>query len=213
MALRRFAAVHGMCVMMPAAHLEPGVVEASSSPCTGILDVGLATGGHDAVDVELARALRASTFESEPLDDILRAKRTKLLLNLGNVLDAACGSDPALGSMIDAARAEGFAVLDAAGLTYAGDEEERARRADHLRMRPIGGKRRGGGSTWQSLARGAGRTEADYLNGEVVLLGRLHGVPTPMNAALQRLARHLAATGAPAGSMTPADVDAWLTPR
>ena len=27
--------------------------------------------------------------------------------------------------------------------------------------------------------------ETDYLNGEIALLGRLHGIPTPVNEALQ----------------------------
>lgn len=209
-ALRRFAAVHGMCVMLPGAHLEPGVVEASSAPCSGILDIGLATGGHDDVDADLAAALRAGAFVADPDPDILRRKRTKLLMNLANVLDAACGPDPGLGPIFAAAKAEGASVFDAAGLAYASDEEDRARRGDHIRMRPIAGQRRGGGSTWQSLARGGGRTEADYLNGEVVLLGRLHGVPAPVNAGLQRLARRLAVDGAGPGSMTAADVEAWL---
>ena len=34
---------------------------------------------------------------------------------------------------------------------------------------------------------GSGSIETDYLNGEIVLLGRLHGVPTPVNALLQQL--------------------------
>jgi 2-dehydropantoate 2-reductase len=38
------------------------------------------------------------------------------------------------------------------------------------------------------MARHAPRLETDYLNGEIVLLGRLHHVPTPINALLQRLA-------------------------
>ena len=49
------------------------------------------------------------------------------------------------------------------------------RRGDLLRLGPVGGRERGGGSSWQSLARGSGTIEADYLNGEIVLLGRLHG--------------------------------------
>ena len=53
-----------------------------------------------------------------------------------------------------------------------------------------GRQSRPGASSWQSLARGTGSIEADYLNGEIVLLGRLHGVATPVNAALQRLANH-----------------------
>ncbi|HET7572801.1 MAG TPA: ketopantoate reductase C-terminal domain-containing protein [Gaiellaceae bacterium] len=44
----------------------------------------------------------------------------------------------------------------------------------------------------QGLLRGAGAIEVDYLNGEIVLLGRLHGVPAPANALLQRLAHELA---------------------
>ena len=55
-------------------------------------------------------------------------------------------------------------------------------------VQPIGGRERGGSSSWQSLARGAGTIETDYLNGEIVLLGRLHGVPTPLNEAICRLA-------------------------
>ena len=43
-----------------------------------------------------------------------------------------------------------------------------------------------GGSSWQSLARGAGSIEAEYLNGEIVLLGGLYGVATPVNELLQR---------------------------
>lgn len=38
-ALRRFANVYGVCVMCPTSHLVAGVVEAHSSPVTGILDV------------------------------------------------------------------------------------------------------------------------------------------------------------------------------
>jgi 2-dehydropantoate 2-reductase len=82
-------------------------------------------------------------------------------------------------------------VLTAAGIDFASDEEDRHRRGDILRMRPIDGKRRMGGSSWQSLARGAGSIETDYLNGEIVMLGRLHGVPTPVNSTLQRVARRL----------------------
>jgi 2-dehydropantoate 2-reductase len=58
-----------------------------------------------------------------------------------------------------------------------------------------------GGSSWQSLARGAGSIEAEYLNGEIALLGGLHGVPTPVNELLERLALQAASKGTPPGSM------------
>ena len=206
MALRLFADVHGICVMLPAAHLEPGVVEASSAPCPGVLDVGIATGGADDLDEELSAALRAGGFVADPHAAVVERKRAKLLLNLFNVLDAACGPDPGIAPMANAAKAEGVAVFEAAGWRWSSDEEDAARRGDHIRMRPIAGRRRGGGSTWQSLARRAGRTEADHLNGEIVLQGRLRDVPTPVNAELQRLAHDLAAAGATPGSLSPEEV-------
>ena len=74
----------------------------------------------------------------------------------------------------------------------------------------IDGAPRGGGSTWQSLARSTGRIETDFLNGEIVLLGRLHGVPTPVNEKLARLGHELVATGAAPGSIAPDDLAARL---
>ncbi len=75
-------------------------------------------------------------------------------------------------------------------------------------MRAVGGAVRGGGSSWQSLARGTGSIEADFLNGEVVLMGRLHGVPTPVNAVLQQVAGELARQGAAPGSVPLAVLEA-----
>jgi 2-dehydropantoate 2-reductase len=48
------------------------------------------------------------------------------------------------------------------------------------------------GSSWQSLQRGLGTIEADYLNGEIVRLGRSCGVPTPYNEVLQEVASAMA---------------------
>jgi len=75
---------------------------------------------------------------------------------------------------------------------------------------PIGGGRRGGGSTWQSLTRSAGTVETDYLTGEIVLLGRLHGVPTPVNAMLQSVANELARSHGPPQSRSAAELLATL---
>jgi 2-dehydropantoate 2-reductase len=65
---------------------------------------------------------------------------------------------------------------------------------------------RGGGSTWQSLRRGTGDVEVDYLNGEISLLGRLHGVPTPANDLLRDTVWRLAAERAEPGSVAAADL-------
>lgn len=212
-ALRRTSRVYAVPVMCPATHLEPGVVDASSSPVTGILDVGRYPHGVDATAERIAAAFAASTFSSVATPAVMRFKWSKLLMNLGNALEAACGPIGRGSDLYAAARNEGRAVLEAAGIDVASDEEDAARRGDLLSMRPIAGERRGGGSSWQSLARGTGTIEADSLNGEIVLLGRLHGVPTPVNELLQRTAHGLARAGAPPGSMTPEELEAMLPSR
>jgi 2-dehydropantoate 2-reductase len=202
-ALRRFANVYGMCVMCPATHLEPGVVQAYSAPVSGLLDVGRYPNGVDDTGIAVAEALRASTFESEPRVDIMRWKYAKLLMNLANAVEALFARSDASAEIASRARAEGDEVLRAAGIDFASIEEDRERRGDLLTWHPVGGARRGGGSSWQSLERGTGAIEVDYLNGEIVVLGRLHGVATPANALLQRLANRAAREG-----MAPATLDA-----
>jgi 2-dehydropantoate 2-reductase len=203
-ALRRFANVYAVCVMCPATHLEPGAVQAHRSRPHGILDIGRFPGGVDGTARAVAAALGTAGFLSEPRPDIQRWKYTKLLLNLGNALAAIVGPGSRAGAVAARARQEGIACLEAAGIAYASEAEDAARRAD-LGPRPTDG-RPGGGSTWQSLRRKTGNVEADYLNGEIVLLGRLHGVPTPVNEALQRLANELARAGAAPGAVGEADL-------
>jgi 2-dehydropantoate 2-reductase len=207
MALRLFPNVYGMCVMLPASHLEPGVVDVHSAPTAGILDVGRYPTGTDETAERVASDIASSGFLSETVPAIMRRKYTKLLMNLANSLEAACGMrNEEAGPIFERARAEGRACLAAAGIDAASDEEDRARRGEHIRIRPIDGARRQGGSSWQSLARGSGSIEADWLNGEIVLLGRQHGIPTPVNAGLQRIANRMAREGRAPGSMDVADV-------
>jgi 2-dehydropantoate 2-reductase len=210
-ALRMFANVYGMCVMCPTGHLEPGVVEAYSSPITGLLDVGKYPMGVDGTARSIAAALESSTFESEPRDDIMRWKYQKLLMNLGNAIEAACGPAARNSDVARLALREALACFEAAGIEFVSRDEDVARRGNLLQMRDVGDRPRGGGSSWQSLARGAGTIETDYLNGEIVLLGRLHGVPTPVNAGVQRVARELAVNGAPPASMSVEELQARIT--
>lgn len=212
-ALRSFADVYAVSVMLPAAHLEPGVVEASSSPVTGLLDLGRYPSGVDDTAEAIAAALSGATFSSVARPDIMRWKYRKLLLNLANAVEAVTDDHDLRGPLTAQVVAEGEAVLAAAGIEAASVEEDLARRGDLLRMRRIDGRRRPGGSSWQSLHRGLGTIETDHLNGEIVLLGRLHGVPTPANALLQHLANRMAAEARPPGSIPAAEVMARLDGR
>jgi 2-dehydropantoate 2-reductase len=201
-ALRLFADVQAMCVMLPATHLEPGLVVVNSAPISGILDIGSYPLGTNAATDAIAADLRAADFSCVAHPKVMRAKYAKLVMNLTNALEAACGTFARDSKVAVAAREEATACFEAAGIEHASEEEDRERRGSTLELRRVSGHRRQGGSTWQSLARGTGSIEVDYLNGEVVLLGRLHGVATPVNAALQSIANDLAAAGAPPGSMT-----------
>lgn len=211
-ALRRTPRVYAVPVMLPATHLVPGVVDASSAPVTGILDIGRYPTGEDALCHVVSSAFGASGFSSVVNPQVMRFKWSKLLMNLGNALEAACGPVGRDSPLYRAARAEADAVLRATGVDVASDEEDAARRGGLISIRPVAGERRGGGSSWQSLARGTGSIEADLLNGEIVLLGRLHHVPTPVNELLQRTANDLARRSAPPASLTPEELARRLPP-
>ena len=207
-ALRLFPHTYAVCVMLPASHLEPGVVVAACHPTPAILDIGRIPEGIDATTAAVRADLLAAGIACEERPDIMAWKRRKLLMNLGNGVDASFAQGAAADELAERALAEGEAVLAAAGLRVVSAEEDTARRGSILQRRPDLERR--GGSTWQSLERGTGDSEIDYLSGEVVLLGRLHGVPTPANQAIVAATRRLAASGAAPRSLDAAEVLATL---
>jgi 2-dehydropantoate 2-reductase len=210
MALRRFRRVYGMCVWLPATHLEPGTVQAQGAPLAGLLHVGRYPAGTDEMAARIGADLAASQFLAPVRPDVMRWKYGKLLANLSNAIEAVCGRSDAAADLRRLATAEGTAVLDAAGIAYASAAESAAVRGDRVRIGKVNGSPRGGGSSWQSLTRGTGSIEADFLNGEIVLLGREHGVPAPVNEVLQRLANRAAREHQAPGSTTPGEVMALL---
>ncbi len=206
MALRRFEHVYAVVVMLPAAHLEPGRVVAQSKAAPGILDLGCYPEGIDEVCRRVAKDLEAARFIAQADPRVMRFKYTKLLLNLGNALQATCQAGDAGREIIGRARKEATRCFEAANIDCASNQEFSERRADLIQPAPVNGSMRGGGSSWQSLARRAGSIEADYLNGEIALLGRLHGVPTPVNSILQQVANEVARAGDPPESFSVAEL-------
>ncbi|MFF3561339.1 ketopantoate reductase family protein [Streptomyces sp. NPDC002574] len=202
-ALRRFRRVYGVCVWLPSTFVEPGVVSAPGAPLTGILHLGRHPHGVDDTARRIAADLETAHFEAPVVPDVARWQYAKLLGNLANAVNALCG--PVAGQDVwrlsERVRAEGESVLRAAGIPYASAREQQEARGDKVRWSDGGG-----GSSWQSLIRGTGTIETDHLNGEIVLLGRLHGVPTPLNELLQRLATTFARERRPAGSLPPAEL-------
>jgi 2-dehydropantoate 2-reductase len=194
-ALRRFARVYGMYVYLTAQYLTPGVIQVFCAPVSGLLDVGRYPFGSDELSEEVVSALTSAGFASRATDDVMRMKRTKLLGNLVNAIQLVCEGDE-VSELHARAREEAEACYAAAGVDWAPWPEVRARGAAVSPPRAVHGAEHRFSSSWQSLQRGTGRLETDYLNGEIVLLGRLYGVPTPVNAEIQRLANRLARDGA-----------------
>ncbi|MGV9251410.1 ketopantoate reductase family protein [Streptomyces sp. NPDC003697] len=208
LALRHFRAVYGMCVVLPAAFVRPGEVTAAYGPCTGALVLGRYPSGDDARARHIAADLERSVFLAPVVPDVMRWKYGKLLANLTQTVEALCGpvepGGPAA-ELAERSKAEGRAVLAAAGIAYAGAAELAALRSGRVELRTPAAD---GvlGSTWQSLARRTGSVEADYINGEFVLLGRTHGVPTPVTETLLRLAHACALQRREPGSTSPEEV-------
>ena len=211
-ASRRFANVYGMLVWLPAMFLEPGQVISYGSPRMGLLDAGCYPNGTDARIEQVTAALDASGLVARPRPDIMRWKYNKLLSNLFNALMACLGPGSDFGAFPKQLREEALACYAAAGIDYTPEDEAEARRADvGGGVVPVPGQPQLAGSSWQSLYRGLGSIETDYLNGEIVVLGQLHVVPTPYNRGLLRAAKRLARRGLKPGTLTLDDLEAEVS--
>ncbi len=209
MALRRCPRVYGMLVFLPSWHVEPGQVVTNAEGAGGVLDTGCYPTGSDNTAHQLTAALTQAGFSAEPDVAVMRKKYGKLVTNTVNALSAL--TDMATGSMeiAEALKAEALACYAAAGIDCASKAEMSARYS-LMNSVALDAFPRSGGSTWQSVLRGTGNIEVDYLNGEIVQLGRRFGVPTPANAACQNLALALARRGGKPGSVSVAQLRAAM---
>ncbi|MGI8457785.1 MAG: ketopantoate reductase family protein [Propionibacteriaceae bacterium] len=217
MALRYFARVLGVCVWMPAVHLEPGEVIVRGTPTRGMFHVGPYpardsvddhVGGHerevlDAVD----RDWTTAGFVISRPQDVMPWKYRKLISNIGNAFDALVGDNGRPGPMIKLAQAEARVVLAAAKIAVIDEATESAARAGSFDVASVPGEpTRLGGSSWQSLTRSTGTIETDYLNGEIARIAHLVGISAPVNTTIAALAREAAAAGRQPGDLSATDV-------
>lgn len=202
-ALRHFPNVYGMTVMCPGTYIEPGDVLCHARPKRGMFDLGRYPRGRDDVAEAIAAALISAEFAAWVFDDVMLSKYGKLIENQGNIVRAALGYGTDTGPFDSVLRGEARTVLTAAGIAWMEIGGKDSRRRGVMEMGEIAGGTRGGDSSSQSLLRGTGSLETDYLNGEIALLGRLHGVPTPASDFACRLARRILRDGLKPGDVTP----------
>ena len=155
-------------------------------PVPGILDIGRYPSGTDQVTERVSADLRSAGFESVPRPDIMAWKYRKLVTNAVGDVSAVL---PGRGRRAQAAgprRGRGGACR-----RRRADGEPRGRPRAPRRPAPGPADVDGPNSLGQSIERRTAGTEVDFRAGEVVLLGRLHGVPTPANERVQRTAHAL----------------------
>ena len=191
LALRYLPRVYASVVNLPAMFLNAGEVVTHAKGFGGILDTGCFPQGLDTTAEQINADFSRAGFSALPDARVMRKKYAKLLVNLYNVMQAGLTDFENSGDLRRQVREEALACFSAAGIDCADRAETQARRDGVYAMADIPGYVRTAGSSWQSMARGTGDIETDYLNGEICWLGRMHGVPTPANDACVNMAREL----------------------
>lgn len=220
---RRFFApeqIVGCVVYSMAASLEPGRI--------GCYVRGWLTIGDPFVRrPSRLRAIKATLQKALPVRvsrNLAAARWTKLIGNLNNALPAVTGRplqeiyfSRSTSRLPLRLMREGLETLSTAGIptdrspqALAMHLTARAPEALPLALFYLLARTRLGripffGSTWQSIVRGS-RTEIDYLNGEIVALGRECEYPTPYNTRLVHLVHRVEKSGEfyPAEKLWPA---------
>ncbi len=212
-ALRYFRQVFGICVWLPAVHLEPGEVIVRSWPVVGQFHISRwpASLGNTDLLRSVTAAWSSAGIRVNVVDDVAPWKYNKLLSNLANAVGALSADGADVSAVAAALRAEGDQVLHSAGIEFVPFEISKAARADGPTPRPVPGHDTGASnSTWQSLSRNTGNVETDFLNGEIVRIANRHGIAAPINTALARVARDAVRNGRGPGGYSATELEELL---
>lgn len=229
-AAERFDRVYAGLVFFSAVQMEPEVI---SMPRGRDVAIGLYPQGVDDLSREMADSISRAGFDAMASAYVMAMKWGKLIANLNNATHTITGywveyglADPAHRELVLAVRDEGLRVLEAAGIAAEPPEGEpspiriheltaklRSMRATPERAASMPEHQRTYASMWQDLMLGRKSHEADFLNGEVVRLGRELGIPTPYNSTLLEIIDRMFAEGLRPGLYTPAELRAMISER
>ncbi|MGA1805255.1 ketopantoate reductase family protein [Rhizobium sp. HT1-10] len=198
-ALRRFNHIYAASILVPARYTVTGEVVVGGAPNIGVVTLGRYPNGLDETASTIVSDLTKAGYLAEARADIRRWKAAKLEHNVTNAVELFAGAPEARARAATELANEARIVLRAAGYDPA-VASERVVDISGWHVAEGSGIERGQQSTWQSFVRGTS-SEVDYLNGEIVSLGRLHGVAAPINAAFQKAVARLARDGALSGSV------------
>lgn len=230
MASRRFRRVYAGLVFLSAVQLDPSVIEL---PQGRSIAIGCYPSGVDDMARSLCAGLTGAGFDALPSAHVMSMKWGKLVANLNNATTTITGfwleramSDPAMRRLMVAVREEGLRVLDAAGIDVEPPPDEpspiRIREmTEKLReapKRPFDPARLDKGpltysSMWQDLHLGRKAHEAEFLNGDIVALGRKLGIPTPFNSTLLEIVNRMFEQGLGPGLYSPDQLNDLIRSR
>jgi len=219
----RFRRVYGAVAGVSATLLGPGVVAQTLGLHVGVGSYPL---GSDELARSVAGHLGHAGFKATIHESVMAVKWSKLIVNLGNALLAITDTyvqlarvTPAVSRFQAEVEEEGLHLLKTAGISTedahnpfhlpARIAELKAVAEDAAKIRAaqeLPFDLRTYPSTWVDLKNKRGGTEAGYFNGEIILLGEKHGVPTPYNSTLLHVVEGMAAEGLEPGHYSVAEL-------
>jgi 2-dehydropantoate 2-reductase len=191
-AARYFDRVYGVMVGFTGIYLEDGTVYNPVEGNAGYMEVGLYPSGIDELAKQVVSDLRSASFAVNENSSVMSAKGAKMIGNLGNALSAICDGKGDANRYMKRAREEAERCFSAAGIPFEDRSELSARSKAVRGVNRLPENVRNRGSSWQSLVRKQGSIETDFLNGEIVRLGKSLGIETPFNRTVQILASEMA---------------------
>lgn len=229
-AARRFQTVYAGLVFISAVQLEPSVI---AMPLGRRLAIGCFPEGLDDGARAISDDLSRAGFEAIASAHVMAMKWGKLVANLNNATTAITGywleqamADPEMRRLMLEVREEGLQVLDAAGIEVeppAGEPSPiRIRQwTEQLKKPPkqeydpanLPAEPRTYSSMWQDLFLGRKSGEAEFLNGEIVSVGKKLGIRTPYNSALLQTVGRMFEEGLKPGIYSPAELRALIQSR
>ena len=229
-ASRRFQRVYAGLVFLSAVQLEPSVV---TLPQGRSVAIGCYPDGLDDIAREICAELSRAGFEAMASAHVMSMKWGKLVANLNNATTTITGywleramADPEMRELMLAVREEGLKVLDAAGIPVEPPADEpspiRIREmTEKLREPPkrpydlakLSQETRTYSSMWQDLHLGRKANEAEFLNGDIVMLGEKLGIPTPYNSTLLELVNRMFSDRLKPGIYSPTELNDLVRSR
>lgn len=226
-ARERFDNVYAALVMMSAVQLQADLI---TMPRSRSIAVGCYPEGIDDKARQIAADLKSAGLEAIASAYTMAMKWGKLVANLNNATHTITGywleqgmADKDMRELTLAVREEGLRVLESAGIEVEPPEGEPTpirilKMTEALRLPPdpsidpfaLPEDQRSYPSMWQDLQLGRKSSEAEFLNGEIIELGRKLDVPTPYNSVLLELVNKMFAEGEHPGIYTPVELHALI---